>query len=477
MVRTTFRQFLWIPPDRSNQSWSLTINGVDVRSRIVSGRLSWGLIGEDLTCELALENSDSSLNGKFSENDVIVFKMGYSGATTTQFEGEVETVMDDYSSQGSYMLKVMGSHYTIRMSDINVNEQYTNSKISDIRKDLIAIYLPDYNSDDIPDNEKTITVTFVDKSLLDCMLFLNIQGDEDCYIDHNKAFHTFKKNSKENENEALVLNDSMYELKGLGKDNTIKRNKVTVYGDTGGVPVIHVSEVSQIRTREKVVTDSYATDEDDAGDLADAELTKESNADTEGMATGMFMEEMLPGYKTYVVSPNQDITASYRVSKHTFFIPNESMETQITQRRSIAKLFKDRVLKDISQEKLVNPFKALRSYILKFDNEDKINVSASSGYILEEGVIRKDPNASVAIIYSQIKNSDTDATFASLISVGSILDAVKFEFKASNVVDFQTIIDNNSSESEVSTAGKDIQLRITISDNNARIDTVGFYWR
>ena len=119
----------------------------------------------------------------------------------------------------------------------------------------------------------------------------------------------------------------------------------------------------------------------------------------------------------------------------------------------------------------------IRSYILTFDDTSKINTSASSGYVIDNGIIRKDTSVSEAIIYTTIKTSDVNAVSASLIVIGDLLDGATFKFKANNIVDFQDIDDNKTSITSVTTQGKEIQLQINITNNNTRIDTLGFYWK
>ena len=474
MVRLVLPQFIWFPQDRSNQNWSLTINGVDVRDRVINGKLSWGLLGEDLSCEINLENSDGTLLGEFKENDIIIFKMDLSGGNTKQWEGEVESIPTSYDS--NYTLKIIGSHYSIRTSDITVNKEYNNSQISVIRKDLISTYMTGFTSNNVESNTKTISIKFVNKPFIDCMIDLNVQGDEDCFVDHSKDFNSFIKGSKSNNIQALVITDNIFNITGLGIDNTQKRNKIIVYGENGGVPVIHVSTSDDIRTREKVITDNTATDESIAKGIADAELDKELNPDTEGYTSGMFIPDLTPGYMTYIVSPGQDITAPYRLSKFTWNIPNEDLDIQVSQRRTIAKLFKDRILKDIGQEKIINPFAMTRSYVITFDDETKIS-NPSSNYIIENGVIRKSTSVSVVDIITLVKTSDIDATAINLLVIGNIIDGATFSFIASSTAIYQSISPNSTSETTITSIGKYIQLKITITDNNTRIDTVGLYWR
>ena len=471
MARLEIPMFVWFPQDRTNQNWGLTINGIDVRDRVIKGKLSWGLIGEDLSCEITLENSDGSLLNTFNENDIIIFKFDLSGGNTKQWEGEIEFTPTSY--EGNYTLKIIGSHYTTRATDVNANKEYINSKISDIRKDLISTYLSGFTSNNVVDNNKQISIKFVDKPLIDCFIDLNIQGDDDCFVGHDKDFNSFINSSKNNDTQALVIFDNIFSIKGLGIDNTIKRNKVTVYGEAGGLPVVHIASSTQSRTREMVITDNSATDESIAKSLSDAELDKQSNPDTEGSADGMFIPDLTPGYMTYIVSPDQDITNRYRLTKFTWNIPDETMEIQVSQTRTIAKLFKDRIIKDISQEQIINPFSMFRSYVITFDDTSKI--ISNDDFVIENGIIRKSTSISQVSIISQTKISDINAVNMSLEVIGSVLDGATFHFVADGSENYQSIYPRT--DTSVTNTGKNIRLKIIITDNNTRIDTVGLYWR
>ena len=60
MARKELPMFVWFPPNRSQQGWELTINGIDVKNRVISGEFTYGILGEDLSCDIQLENSDGS---------------------------------------------------------------------------------------------------------------------------------------------------------------------------------------------------------------------------------------------------------------------------------------------------------------------------------------------------------------------------------------------------------------------------------
>ncbi len=471
MARRIRKTFFWIPPDRNN-GWSLTINGVDVSERVLPAtRLSFGLLTEDLTCEIILENSDDSLNGLFSENDIIVFKHDYTDTSTIQFEGEVEDVDDDFSRlDGNFSLKILGSHYTTRAVDIMVTEEYSNSTISDIRKDLMGKYLPTYTTNNVETNTKTISIKFVKKPLLDCLIDLDIQGVEDSFIDNNKDLNSFVRGSKVNDNEALVLNDSIFDIRGFGIDNTKKKNKVQIIGDAGGTPVLFTSEVSSDRVRERIVTDNTVDDEAIAETLVDSELDRFNNPEKEGVTNGIMSPNMIPGYYTYIIVPNK-VHDRYRVSRFTFMPYSNQMDTEISSKQTIGTIIKDRILKDINQESIVNPNNMTHSFNFKFDNFNKIDSPASSNILISDGKLRWDGTGESGIMISNKLDTNINVSNAELRLVGEVLDGATYSFQANSQSEFQDIVSDTETNVDSSNVGKELKLKIIISNANTRIDS------
>ncbi len=221
------RKFIAIPINRTTK-WSCTIAGIDITDFILSGSFPHGLISEELICEIELDNSGEDFTEKFSARDTIQFKMDFADGSTVQFEGEVEEIKNKIES-GFFKLGIKGAHFTAQLLDVLVTEEFTNSTISDIRTSLISTYLSDFTTTNIESNTTVINIKFVNKPLLDCLLTLDLEGNEDTYIDFDKDFHTFKKGSKTNLNIHFTLDDSLITLRGLGTDSAEVRNKIQVY--------------------------------------------------------------------------------------------------------------------------------------------------------------------------------------------------------------------------------------------------------
>ena len=479
MPRIRKRGFHWIPPDRRTK-WSCTIAETDVTNFILNGDFPHGLISEELLCEIELDNSGEDFTDKFKARDEIIFNMDFSDGTTVKFKGELEEALPK-DQDGQFKLSIKGAHFTTQWLDVMVSEEYVGAKISDIRKDLIDKYAPDFTYANIEENEDTTDMNFIRLSLLDCFLKLDIEGDEDTFIDFDKDISTFKRESKENDDEAVVWNDSLLLLNGLGTDSAEVRNKIQVLGEVDGLAVIYEAEDASSQTtyraKEQIITDNSVIDEDQAANLANAETELRKNPKVQGSAECLFMPKLIPGYMTWVVHPPQNIQARYRPVKFVYHVPNEQTTIFFNQERSIPKLFKDRMKKEQSQEKNVNPFKMKRSYLFPYNNESKTDTASTSNITFKDGKIRKTTGAETGVWVSKVKISDIDATSMSLEVIGEDLEGATYEFQADSKADPQSINPNATSATSVLNKGIQIKCIITITSVNTRIDTLGLYWK
>ena len=161
MPRRIRRKFAWIPPDRTT-IWTLTIAGIDVTNFILDGKIPFGLLTEELVCEIELDNSGEDFTDKFNEDDEIVFKMDFDDGSTVQFKGDVEEIQNKLQD-GLFKLGIKGSHFTSRFLDVTVTQDFKATKLSDMRNTLISIYAPDFTSNNVEENTTTIDKKFVNK--------------------------------------------------------------------------------------------------------------------------------------------------------------------------------------------------------------------------------------------------------------------------------------------------------------------------
>lgn len=475
MPRRKERGFIAVPPVRSIKS-SCTIDGTDVSEFIISGNFPHGLISEELVNDITLDNSGEDFD--FSIGDIIIFKMDFSDGSTTQFEGEIEEIRKAIED-GVFKLKIKGAHYTARLLDVMVTEEYSEATLSDIRKDLIDTYLTGFTYTNIEENSTSTDIKFVNKPLLDCLIALDIEGDEDTYVDFDKNFHTFKRESKTNLNIHFTDDDSIISLSGLGKDSAEVRNKVQVIGDAGGLPVIHTSADSSsettYRSKESVITDTSIDDEDKAGSLADAEKTQLKDPKVQGSITSLFWAGINPADMAYIISPTHKIHGLYRIVKFIFKIPDEQMEVFFNQERSIPKLFKDRIKKEQGQEAIVNPHKMTHSFNFTFDNEDKIDSASSTRYTVTEGIIKWDGSGENAVVISIAKETPITVNSIHILAKGETLTGATYFVQADSGAEFEEV--SLDTLTTITNTGTELKLKIIISNADTQIDSVALLYK
>ena len=430
MVRRRKEQFIWIPPDRTT-IWSVEIDGVDVTNFILSGSFPHGLINQEMIAEIELDNSGEDFTDRFKIRNTVEFKFDFGSGSTTQFKGEIEEIKNQLP-QGRFSYAIKAGHFTAQLLDVMVTKEFKGATISDIKTTLIEENLTGFTTNNIEENNTVIDIKFVNKALLDCLIELDIIANEDTYIDFDKDFHTFTKGSKNIDDDAVVWDDSLIDLRGLGEDSADVRNKINVFGAIDGVDVIHISEDADsqttFRSKEKVITDGRITDESEAQDVGDAETTLLADTFDQGSASTLLMPNLTPGGMIYVIFPPNNVHSRFRLIKHVFNVPAENMEVFFNQERSIPQLFKDRIIKEQGQEGIINPFKMKRSFIFTFNDESKI--STNSGVTFEDGVISKTTGVETGIIQSITKESDVVANEVELRVVGENITGATYFIRA-----------------------------------------------
>lgn len=96
----------------------------------------------------------------------------------------------------SNLYALSGVDYTARLQEILVNEAYENKTISYIVNDLITLYT-DFTAN-IEQNDTTLSITFKEKYLFDCLEELATAIDWNFKIDKDKVFQFFSSKTKVN---------------------------------------------------------------------------------------------------------------------------------------------------------------------------------------------------------------------------------------------------------------------------------------
>ena len=475
MARIELPMFIWFPYDRPTK-WTIKIDGVDISDDIHSAVFTRGLIGEEMGCEIELENSGEAYTGRFTFRNIIQLLLDFSGGTSVQWEGRLEEIQKKRGT--GFILNIKGSHYTGDLLDVTVIEELSSINVSTALTTIIPTYLPGFTSTNVESiNIIADLIKWQNKPFYDCVLDLSNLGNADCYVDNNKDFHFFPKNSKENQFEAVTPYEIL-SLNGLGQDSIDVRNKIVVYGEAGGLPVLHTVNDSSSQgtygTKEKIITESDVINETQAEEVADAENEALKNPPDKGTAETLMMSQLNPGDSVWISLPEFDITAKFRLARYTFKLPNESMELSFSQDIGIAKMFKDRISKDLSQETIVNPFKMFYSYNFTFDDLTNINQSASNNIEVSNSKL-KIVTGTTGTMISLTKTTPVAVNSVHLKVIGTLLSNVVFSVNAEGTDNYQIITPDT--ETVILNTGNQLKLKAVINSALVEIDSLAILYK
>lgn len=474
MPEIEIRQFFWIPIDRTTK-YSIKIGTTDITDNVISSSFSMGLLGQELGCELVLDNNSEIYTNAFNAGDDIFLYLDFADGTTVQFKGILEKPRDQLNSNG-FIINIKGSHLSSVTLDITVTAEFTNSEISAILKNIIDNNLTGFTYNNVQTTTITTNKKWEKKPFLDCVLDL-MKLDYDCYIDNSKDFHLFPKGSIENQNDAIVFRDSLIELRGLGIDSVDVKNKIIVQGEAGELPVLYTSQDTPSQTtygiKEKNVSDTSIVNEAQAKNVGDAEANLLKNPPTKGEADTYIMSQINPGDKIWISSPPHKIQDTYRLVKYTFRIPEFTMTHYFNEEISIAKLFKERIDKDRSQEKLTNPFKMLYSYNFIFD--DQSNINELTNCKIEDSFLKLAAGASSGRMISSEKITPITVSKVHLQVKGEDISNAAYWISADVTDNYQQI--NIDTETMVENKGNRLKLKIIINANTCRLDSVALLYK
>ena len=480
MITTARREleaFLWIALQRS-VNYTVKINELDVYEDIFSAKFSHGLIGEDMECEIDLDNNSETYTGLLSAGQVVEFLMDFGDGTTTQWKGIIDNIQNKIDSSG-FVYKIKGSHYSASLLDITINEEFSSSTISSILTSIITSYLPSFTANNVETNNTIVDkIIWKNKAFWDCVLDLMKLGNADCYIDENKDFHFFTENSHINDNDCVIYEDSLIELTELGQDTVQAKNKIVVYGDAGGLPVISTSNdtssQSSLGVKESIIEDSSIIDEIQADEVGNAEKELLSNPAMQGSAICYFMPSVKSGDMVYVVSPPHDIQDRFKIIKYTYSVPITQQELFFTKQKGIAQLFKKRIEKDTTQEKITNPFKMIHSYNFTFDNTTKINSAGTSTNVTVSNGKLIMTSGQTGTMTSNTLTTPVTVTQVHLLVIGTALSGTTYQVSADGI-NYQDITPDTLTN--ITNTGNQLTVKVVLNSTSTEIDSLAVLYK
>ncbi len=469
------RAFVWIP--KPVDEYSIEIDGVDVTDDAAMGsEFTKALIGLESPCKITLIDSDGAYAEKYVGGETVELKLiRVSDETITSlWKGTLEKPKKQFGN--AFTVEIIGSHYQSDLLDITVTAEFTGGTSADtILKTIIDDYLTGYTYVNVKASTAFPTVRWNNKPFYDCVVDLMREG-LDIFVDEDKDFHSFDKESIDNDDEALVWDDNLLEIESLGVDTIDVRNRIIVYGEDGaGMPIIYQADDTEsiYKTKEKIIKDSSIRTYQQAKDLGDAELALIKTPPEKGKVQALFLSDLRLGEMTYVINPIQKVHKRFRPVKYTYVFPSKRTTVIFQKEETIPDIFKERKNAELASENLVNPFKMTNSYNFSFDDLNNIDETESDNVTVAESNLKIVIGSSGQMI-SNVRNSTTDITYVHLKVAGDFISNVSYYISTDDGENWAKV----TLEAEIAvTAGKKLRLKVEIASASTLIQSIAVLYR
>ena len=459
--------FVWLNQGEP-YNWNVTIDGVSIIADVLSFEVIKSATFSIGTFNMLLNNNIGSYN-KLVGGEEVKFYMDKGTATTVVFRGIIDKPEKNMGSDG-FVVSVDGRHISYPLTELSAIKTYNNSTVSDIAIDLINTYLPAFTYNNIETISTQMTVNWIHKPLLDCFVELCKVGNCDYYIDNDKDFHLFVRNSKLCTTEAITSQNygNTLEFQMFGFDKTAQKNKIIVYGkDNEGITIIVTSEDTTMQTsgiRENVIYDSSLRTYEACKSRADSELSYNQLMASRAEISTTWITSAEPGSLIWVSVPENDIHGKYLISQISHTYPNlVSKVTIFAEHTNLANLFKDFKARNEQTMDIDNPFGMEQSYNFTFDDSTNLinaNTMISNGSLLIS-------TGTTGTCQSLFRSLITDATQCHLVVYGQDYASCLFYVTADGGSSWESITPNAQATHTFTSPGKSIGWKVTLISNGS----------
>lgn len=469
MPRRQETGFVWIPREK-NTRYSIWIDGNDVTSDCVSSEFTSSLIGLDSTCKIQLIDTDGDYSGALVGGEVIELKLDFNDGSTSKWKGTLETTKNKL--RDAYIFEAVGSAFQTLLLDMTVTKSYSGDKTADaILKEIIDEFLTGFTYSNVASFTQKPVISWDNKPFWDCVIDLCDVIGADCYVDTNKDFHLFEKETVEITDDAIVWNDNLLEIEQFGADTIEIKNRIIVYGENDdGLPIVYQTDDTSSQAiygvKEKVIKDTSVKTYNQAVDLAEAELALAQDIENKGIFNCIILPDLVQGGKIWITNPTQHIHGQFRVVQFTYFLPDETCKVVISKDKTIPLIFKERKKAELSLQSITNPYKMKNSIVFNFDDFSELqgydsNISISDGsLVLSSGT--------EGIATSTLHTFDSDVTQAYFLIKGEALSTLDVRISTNGGTDYQSL--NKNALTNLTNIGNDIMIEIRFHSSNTVIN-------
>lgn len=470
------RGFIWLPRETPLVS-KIEINGEDVTVDIISSEFTKGVCPEVGQFRVDLINSDEKYTERYSQDQFVDLYADFTNGTTKIFRGKIDSIKNKYDSARGFLLSIDGGHLTRDLLNVTVIDSFDGDLTCDeILIDIIEDNASTFTTTNVEASTVKPTVNWNNKPLWDCINDLIKLAEFDAYVDEDSDIHFFEKNSRNNDNEAIVWNDTHIRTDGLGQQTITTKNKIITYGDDGtGLPIISTSNnldsQSLFGIKELAIFDNNANTEENVKEIGDAELADKATPTEEGEAESLILPSIAPGERIYITNPTMKINGRFRIYGFTHRIPEERSMIVVGKERKTKQIFKKRVENELKAQIITNPFKMESSINFTFDDLSKIatkdaNVNIEGGkLILTSGV----DGVATSIIFSVADGISE----AHLRVIGSNIVGTEFEISTDGGNTYEDLVlEGKKVLTNAVAEDADVVIRFTFNSATTELDSV-----
>lgn len=343
---------------------------------------------------LKLIDNDNTLGGKYAKDDTVTIYADNLNGDTERFVGIVDEVKSDRTPSGQFLI-ITGKHKAGVLLDILVTKVYPKQDCSDILKDMIDTFANDFTYANVASSTGVnYEVPWSYKPFWDCVKELCRESGYDCYVDNDKGFHFFKKNSTTTVNDAVVHGDNTLRdgIKGFGKDAFYQRNRITIVGqDDEGQPIIYTTPNVTGTVKEKVVNDTSLRTMEQVKARHDQEFERLNIYENlnQGTSKTYALMNTNPGDQIWVGINKIKVLRKYRVLNLQHELGRNvsckwrTTSTLETKTKDVTDYLKDDIDRSINLQNIENPNNLKYTYNFTFDDEK--NIASSPNTHIEGG--------------------------------------------------------------------------------------------
>ena len=407
MPEITSSGFIWLP-STTQPIYRITVeeNGIEINltSQAIFIEIEDGI--NELIGRFSFElwNFNNQYTDRFNGMEIVRFYADRgSSATTLRFRGRIEKL-----SYQRNKIRTTGRSEALNFMNQTVTQSFTNQECSSILKSLINTYRPDtsFTTTNINASTTNLTINWRQKPFWDVLQDLTTASGFDAYLDSSKDFHFFRKGSIDNDNEAIIHNQNLIEVRDFADDINLVKNRIIVYGaEIDGIQILYTAENASSQNlfglREEIISDSNITDFQQAKELAEFKLSSEPSQ--VGEVKGVFIPTIQPGEKIRISSPMDTIQpALYNIVSYKHEVGDGRFFTTVRmtkEPRGIVHVMK-KMIEDTSKQKETssNPFEMRFSFNSFFDSD----IGTHSGTEITNGVLK--PIGATGNWISQVEN-------------------------------------------------------------------------